>query len=148
MKNFEQTAFNPQQNPKRCVGLLFHSWLGCCCCSCCSVLLRKKTARVLRSWSPVIRSTRCFKTVLYRPLTTAFIHLPLILPRDGQLASCSVRERKRSKILKGYGDQATNANKFLSWERGISWKKWFCRVLSISVAILDMASWGRGVELA
>eukprot|EP00438_Fugacium_kawagutii_P028309 Skav219884 [mRNA] locus=scaffold777:440248:440829:- [translate_table: standard] len=46
------------------------------------------------------------------------LHLPLILERDGRLCSCWSHERKHRE-LKKYGNQSTNSNKTLSWEKGI-----------------------------
>lgn len=46
------------------------------------------------------------------------LHLPLILERDGRLCSCWSHERKHRE-LKKYGNQSTNSNKNLSWEKGI-----------------------------
>lgn len=46
------------------------------------------------------------------------LHLPLILERDGRLCSCWSHERKHRE-LKKYGNQSTNSNKSLSWEKGI-----------------------------
>lgn len=46
------------------------------------------------------------------------LHLPLILERDGRLCSCWSHERKHRE-LKKYGNQSTNSNKSLGWEKGI-----------------------------
>ena len=46
------------------------------------------------------------------------LHLPKILARDGTLASCWAHERKH-RALKRHGNNSTNANKKMSWERGV-----------------------------
>lgn len=46
------------------------------------------------------------------------LHLPSFLARDGQLTSCWVHERKHRQ-LKRHGNHSTNANRKVSWERGI-----------------------------
>ena len=61
---------------------------------------------------------QAYGTPLSQPKVHYSLHLPLILKRDNQLVSCWVHERKH-KTLKRYGNQSTNANKYLSWEKGI-----------------------------
>ena len=46
------------------------------------------------------------------------LHLPNILARDGTLTSCWAYERKH-RALKRHGNSSTNANKKMSWERGV-----------------------------
>eukprot|EP00435_Cladocopium_sp_Y103_P027822 s3514_g6.t2 len=59
-----------------------------------------------------------YKAKNMQPKSHYSLHLPVILARDGVLASCWAHERKH-RCLKRHGNNSTNANKKLSWEKGV-----------------------------